>query len=203
MDAWLLSQFACPRHKTPLQETSDDRLACREGCSFPVVDGIPVLLLEEAAQTPWVADASIQQAEKPEAHAPWFTGSLGVSEPDRLSIRERARTIEGIDPIPELRLPCGDGEVLVAIGCNWGRWCIAAARKGYRPIGVDPSLGAVMAGRRLARQLSVVCSFVVADGRYLPFRSGCADRVFSYSMLQHLEESSVLEVLKHVPRGAR
>src|SRR5882762_5809881 len=35
-------------------------------------------------------------------------------------------------PIPEIRLPPGGGKVFLDLGCSWGRWCIAAARKGYR-----------------------------------------------------------------------
>ena len=58
-------------------------------------------------------------------------------------------------PIPECRLPQGNGERLLDIGCNWGRWSIAAAQKGYRPVGIDPSLDAVLAARRVSRQLGV------------------------------------------------
>ena len=42
-------------------------------------------------------------------------------------------------PIPDLRLPEGNGTPLLDVGCNWGRWSIAAARKGYAATGVDPS----------------------------------------------------------------
>ena len=28
-------------------------------------------------------------------------------------------------PIPELRLPPGDGRSFLEVGCNWGRWCVA------------------------------------------------------------------------------
>ena len=45
-----------------------------------------------------------------------------------------------------LDLPRGP---LLDIGCSWGRWSLAAARKGYSVVGIDPSLGAVMAARRI------------------------------------------------------
>jgi len=88
-------------------------------------------------------------------------------------------------PIPELRLPPGRGRTLVDISCNWGRLSIAAARLGYRPIGIDPSLGAVMAARRVARSLGVDARFVVGDARHLPLPDASVDTVFSYSVIQH------------------
>lgn len=48
-------------------------------------------------------------------------------------------------PIPELRLEPGEGTRFLDIGCNWGRWSIAAARKGYRVSAIDPSPPAVIA----------------------------------------------------------
>jgi hypothetical protein len=41
-----------------------------------------------------------------------------------------------------MRLPLAGSQedaawVLVDLGCNWGRWCIAAGRMGFLPVGVD------------------------------------------------------------------
>ena len=71
-------------------------------------------------------------------------------------------------PIPAIGLPAAKGERLLDIGCNWGRWTIAAARKGYRVTGMDPDLGAVLAARRVAEQLGVNAEFVVADVKVSP-----------------------------------
>lgn len=48
LDPFLLEVVACPRCKGPLEERSD-RLVCRS-CSlgFPIIDGIPVLLIDDA-----------------------------------------------------------------------------------------------------------------------------------------------------------
>jgi len=54
-------------------------------------------------------------------------------------------------PIPEISLPSASGALLLDLGCNWGRWSISAARNGYSVVGLDPSLGAVLAARRIAR----------------------------------------------------
>jgi SAM-dependent methyltransferase len=103
-------------------------------------------------------------------------------------------------PIPTLRLPPGDGRTFVELGCGWGRWCIAAARAGYIPIGIDPMLGAVRAARRVAAQLGVTAHFITGDARYLPLRAETADVVFSYSVLQHLAPTAVADVLSDVRR---
>jgi SAM-dependent methyltransferase len=103
-------------------------------------------------------------------------------------------------PIPELCLPSANGQVLLDVGCNWGRWCIAAARLGYTPIGIDPSLGAVLAAKRVAAQLGLNVKFVVGDARFLPFRTGSMDVVFSYSVLQHFSKGDASRAIKEVGR---
>ena len=101
------------------------------------------------------------------------------------------------------RSRAANGELLLDIGCNWGRWTIAAAQRGYRPIGIDPSFEAIVAARRIARQLGVDdARYVVADARKLPFADGTFDVVFSYGVLQHFSKSDVaLSVARHPPRA--
>jgi SAM-dependent methyltransferase len=97
-------------------------------------------------------------------------------------------------------LPVGDSKLLLDIGCNWGRWCIAAGRKGYRAFGIDPSLGAILAARRASRDANIAAHFVVADARYLPFRHGMFDVVFSYSVLQHFSRDNAAMALHETAR---
>jgi ubiquinone/menaquinone biosynthesis C-methylase UbiE len=78
-----------------------------------------------------------------------------------------------------------DREVLLDVGCHWGRWCVSASRAGFRAIGIDPFLPAVRAARRVAKQLGVTPAFVVGDARHLPFRSASFNATFSYSVFQH------------------
>jgi SAM-dependent methyltransferase len=156
---------------------------------------------------------------------PYFVETLGLGEDERSSVRRQLREGKEIDPvishlvgatsgyayddlrgqletypIPDIRIPDGGGGLLLDIGCSWGRWTIAAARKGWHAIGVDPSLGAVLAARRLAITLGVDADFVVADGRYLPFGTGRFERVYSYSVLQHLTGEDLALVLADVGR---
>lgn len=103
-------------------------------------------------------------------------------------------------PIPRLRLSPGNRRSLLDIGCNWGRWSIAAARTGYAVVGIDPSLGAVMAARRVARGMGLPIRHVVGDARFLPFRPGCFDKAFSYSVVQHLSRTDARTVVAEVAR---
>ncbi len=93
-------------------------------------------------------------------------------------------------PIPTLRLPQSAGDRLLDIGFNWGRWSIAAARSGYRPVGIDPSVDAILAARRVFKQLDVRVDFIVGDARFLPFRGGSCDNVYSYGVFQHLSKAN-------------
>src|SRR5205085_127564 len=73
-------------------------------------------------------------------------------------------------PIPEIPLPkTTDGLRLLDIGCNWGRWSIAAGRRGYQAIGIDPGMAAIEAANRVSRALGQSPGFLVGDGRSLPF----------------------------------
>lgn len=155
-----------------------------------------------------------------------FAETLGVSEEERAKLRDLidtgphpvdpvASVLVGATcglayshligalrryPIPELPLPDGEGRRLVDIGCSWGRWSIAAARKGYDVIALDPSLGAVMAARRIARSLGLQVNFVVGDARNLPFESGTLDTAFSYSVLQHFAKADARDALAEIGR---
>jgi SAM-dependent methyltransferase/uncharacterized protein YbaR (Trm112 family) len=226
VNTWLLDIMACPRHHTPLS-SERGALTCPAGCRFPVVDGVPVMLLEEVQQTMEdVAGTSLRQARESNTDGGLYVDSLGLTDEEKRGILHLASTGHtGIDPvvsflvgatngiayrsqighldeypIPDLRLPRGDGQVVLDIGCNWGRWCVAASRKGYTVVGIDPSLGAVMAARRVARQCGVEATFIVGDARFLPLRPAAIDQVFSYSVLQHLAREDVAVIAAGIGR---
>jgi SAM-dependent methyltransferase len=103
-------------------------------------------------------------------------------------------------PIPRIELPAGEGRLLLDVGCNWGRWSIAASRAGYRAVGIDPSLGAVMAAQRVAAALGADVKYVVGDARWLPFRADLFDNAYSYSVLQHMAKENVRLALGELRR---
>lgn len=210
---WVLERLTCPRDRTPL-ERGDGQLSCASGHHYPIVLGIPVLLVEEDDPTHPCFAASIEQArglngamsDAPAQVPP--TGGVDPWVQDAIvgTNGNLYRALQGRlcrYPIPRLPLPQGTDATLLDIGSNWGRWTIAAAGAGYRPVGIDPSLDALFAGRRVAEQLGVDVGFVVADARRLPFRGGTFDVSFSYSVLQHLDKHVVRQVLGEVSRVTR
>lgn len=225
----LLERLACPRDFGPLSISQSNGLMCANGHEYRVIQGVPVLLDEQQDPTLWVGRASVEAARGDAALDRLLPGhyleTLGLSEAQRAAIAELARQGGSVDPvvaymigatngilyenligklheypIPEFLLPQSHGERLIDIGCNWGRWSIAAARKGYDVVGIDPSLGATLAASRVARQLGVSAHFVVADARALPFRPGSFDWAFSYSVLQHFARQNVVLALRQVRR---
>ncbi|OLT28213.1 hypothetical protein BJF83_01800 [Nocardiopsis sp. CNR-923] len=50
IDGWLLDILACPQSQAPLRHDPEtDELVCDEsGLAYPIRDGIPVLLVDEA-----------------------------------------------------------------------------------------------------------------------------------------------------------
>ena len=225
IDPWFLDHLACPLDHHPLR-AAGDALVCPDGHRYPVVDGVPVMLRGDVPQTIGLADASLKRAiqQEHDARAPHlYLESLGISEAEKQGVLQLDGKRGSIDPvvayliaatnglmyrhligkldrypIPEIPIAPGQGRRLLDVGCSWGRWSLAASALGYETIGVDPSLGAVMAARRVARQLGASTRYVVGDARYLPFASGTFDDLYSYSVIQHLSEvdarSAVVEM---------
>jgi SAM-dependent methyltransferase/uncharacterized protein YbaR (Trm112 family) len=209
--AWLNELLACPRDKQRLRHEGNS-LVCAGGHRYAVIEDIPILLLSETEQTHIEGARSLAVAESGDASAlPQF--KVGVDEIDPF-VKVAISATNGSMyqhlvgklteyPIPRLRLPVGDKRLFLEVGCNWGRWCIAAARQGYRPVGIDPSLKSIRAARRIARQLGIEAAYIVADGRFLPFPEQCFDQVFSYSVLQHLSKENASTTLSEMRRVLR
>jgi ubiquinone/menaquinone biosynthesis C-methylase UbiE/uncharacterized protein YbaR (Trm112 family) len=211
MDATLLPLLVCPRHRLPLR-LQDDNLVCKRGDRYAVVEGIPILLLSEATQTHVEGTRSLEVAKQGSAAVlPQFDVQPGTIDPfvqraigaTNGSLYQHLVGNMTEYPIPHLRLPAGEGKLFLEIGCSWGRWCIAAARQGYQPIGVDPSLKGIRAARRVAAQLGIKAHYVVADGRHLPFSNEVFSQVFSYSVLQHISRDDARKTLIEIQRVLR
>lgn len=223
IDARLFEILECPRDGSELHVESG-QLCCHLGHTYPVVSGIPVFLLEEKTQTIGVAAASIRAANS-EIGDPLFLETLGVTKEERLSVYQKWSADAKIDavishlvaatsgfgyvnmigrlesyPIPNIPIRESNGELLLDIGSNWGRWSVSAARKGWRVIGIDPSLGALMAAKRAFSELGLDISFVCGDARFLPFKADAFKNAFSYSVIQHFSEPDTEIVIMEMER---
>jgi SAM-dependent methyltransferase len=197
---WFWPRLACPIHRTKLSYWGNV-LQCDAGHVFPVYEGIPVLFVpdNEPMYPPFAEPSAdlVSQLAGSDAIDPFVQQNL-IRTNGKLygSLRGRLKRY----PIPELPLPAGEQRAFLDVGSNWGRWTIAAARKGYRAVGVDVSLAGARAGRRVARQLGVEAAFIVADARRLPFLDRTFDVCFSYSVLQHFEKPLARQAVAEMAR---
>jgi SAM-dependent methyltransferase/uncharacterized protein YbaR (Trm112 family) len=227
IDPWFVKNLACPIDRTALS-VRGRQLSCAEDHTFPVIDGVPVMLRSDVPATISLADASLRRArgEGIDRRAPdLYLESLGISDDEKRGVLELAGRPGRIDPvvaylvaatnglmykhligsldeypIPELTLPSGEGRLLVDVGCSWGRWSVAAAGRGYQVLGIDPSLGAVMAARRVANQLGIPNRYIVADARFLPLPQDAVDSIYSYSVLQHFSYQDAAAAIAEMGR---
>lgn len=208
-----MPELVCPRDSASLSPDGEE-LVCALGHRYPVVQGIPILLVPNSEQTHWFGQRSIDigsgNAEKWPVFLPWRPSPRQkvhpyvqqiIAKTNGLAYRHLVGKLNEY-PIPELPLVPGSGEFL-DIGCSWGRWSVAACRKGYTVTGIDPDIYAVTAARDIARGLGIEAQFVVADARYLPFRERVFDVCFSFSVLQHLAPGDVCEAIIQIRRVLR
>jgi SAM-dependent methyltransferase len=184
-------------------------------------------LLPDQQQTIGLATESLKAAES-EIGSPLYVNTLGLSEHEKRGVERDWILGSKVDPvvsylvgatsgfgyvdlignlatypIPNIPVGSGDGELLLDVGSGWGRWSVSAARKGWRVIGIDPSLGAIFAAKRAFSDMGLDLSFVCGDARFLPFKSGIFQCAFSYSVLQHFSESDAEIVVAELGRVLR
>lgn len=205
LSPWLAEHLTCPRDGTHLL-SHEEELRCDRHHAYPMVQGIPVMLLRESSPTlpyAWLELAALQFTQ-PELLEPLTDGidswvNRWIADTNGNLYRPLVGRLPRY-PIPSLRLPAGKGEKFLDIGCNWGRWTIAAGRIGYSAMGIDCSLGAVLAARRLSIKLGLSNEFVVGDARCLPFANASFERVFSYSVLQHFSKADARTSIADIGR---
>ena len=216
----LLNLLCCPMDGCSLRQEGD-HLVSTAGTLYPIVNDVPVLLPPDASKDTLECVRASREAALSDCRDDLFIDALGCNSEQRKGIQKLAESPPGnVDPvvnylvaatsgnmykhligrlqdypIPQFRARNGAGRVLVDLGCNWGRWCVAAAREGFQPLGIDPQLGALMAAKRVTKQLGINAWFVCADARHLPLREHSVDFGFSYSVLQHLSHEDVALVL--------
>jgi len=209
--------LACPTDRQSLA-VAPGVLRCPAGHEYPLVGGVAVLFNRDIPDTHPYFEESRQaghgasEGREPQAVAP------GADEVDPFVQQEIVKTngilYQGVlgglrrYPIPDFPLPdTTAGLRLLDVGCNWGRWSIAASRRGYQAIGIDPGIAGIQAANRVAATLGQSPGFVVGDGRCLPFPDQTFDVVFSYSVLQHFSKEdakvSIQEAARVTKPGGR
>ena len=191
----LLDVLACPWDHTALR-ILEGRVACEGEHRFALEQGIPVFS-SNPRREPVPANMEPCHPNQDQSIDPFVNDWL-VNTNGNLYWKLRGKLPRY--PIPHWSFGPGQGQLCVDVGCSWGRWTIAAARAGFTSIGLDVHLDALAAANRVSPQLGVRADFICADADRLPFQSGSVDLLFSYSVLQHIERSTVLRFLAEASR---
>jgi SAM-dependent methyltransferase len=192
----LADLLVCPSCQVALTG-SDGSLSCGAcGRSFPVVDGIPVLLVDTAdhndAQKQRQAgyfDQEDPEFETTRPHgAPALYGWL-LGEKFRRSVAAVRGALAG--------------SVALTVCGGSGMDAEFLARAGARVISSDLSLGAAKRAAERARRYGLAVEPVVADVERLPFPDCAFDLVYVHDGLHHLERpaagiSEMARVAEHV-----
>jgi len=133
LDSGLFRVLACPWDHSGLV-INDGDLLCEQGHKFHVEEGIPLLARNPRREAVPSNMKACRHAEQESSIDPFVNDWL-VNTNGNLYWRARGRLHRY--PIPNWPFGNGEGRVLVDVGCSWGCWTIAAARAGFRPIGVD------------------------------------------------------------------
>jgi SAM-dependent methyltransferase len=184
----------CPKDRLPLTE-----LKCSNGHEYPSFEGIPVLLRDDVPETIWTYTRSLKQAK---GEIPIYEGNY-VSELVASAAGHLYKHLIGNlgeYPIPDI--PIEGSGTLLDVGCNWGRWTVSAAQKGFKVVGIDSALDALWAARQVCKELGVEAEFICADARYLPFPDDSFDQSFSFSVLQHFSKPDARLALNEMKRVA-
>lgn len=194
-----LQLLACPADRTRLC-SQEDALVCTKDHRFAIENGVPVFSGHPRREAVPLNMPPCPPTDKEGGgqHVDAFVNDWIVNTNGNLYWRVRGRLPRY--PIPNWPFGRGEGKRMLDIGCSWGRWCIAAARAGFRPIGLDVHIDALAAAARVSTELRADADFVCADADVLPFESRSVDLVFSYSVLQHIEKARVRKAFREIAR---
>lgn len=105
-------------------------------------------------------------------------------------------------PIPEMPLPPAKGEnqLLLDLGCGWGRWLVASGKKNYIPIGLDIRLEFLQTAQKVMSDNNTKGYTVAADLQELPFKTNTMDMVWSFSVIQHTHLTRLESCIKEIHR---
>jgi len=176
-----LEELRCPGCGGRLRAVGADLQCVPCGENFPVLDGIPRMLLRSLRETllghaegPREEQAKVDTARSfgyewsrfSTMYSEWETGFLAYMQPHGREFFEGKRVLDA--------------------GCGSGRHCYYAARFGARVWAVDlgPAIEVALRNAGEAGQVS----FAQADLYRLPFEPGSFDFVYSLGVLHHLPD---------------
>lgn len=128
----------------------------------------------------------------------WWDGSVRWVRTLQAMVPARFKRF---DPEMEAAFGGWEGRDVLDLGCAGGFMTEALAARGARPIGIDPSQGAIAAARAHAAGEGIQIRYLNGVGEDLPFAEDSFDAVVCVDVLEHVE--SLRRTLDEVARVLR
>ena len=209
IDQWYLDNLVCPIDKSPLI-CENNQLHCLEHSHiYSIFRGIPIMLVDKYQKTNNLHGLrSINIVDGREKLRFDFKSELKIGEIDPLVKNIIAETNSNFYAqasgklktytIPDFPLSTKNKNLLLDIGCGWGRWCISANKSGFNTVGIDSCVESIMSAIRISKQLNIKSKYVVGDAKFLPFKKNLFDNCFSFSVFQHFIKEDVKKILDEI-----
>ena len=209
IDQWYLDNLVCPIDKSPVI-CENNQLHCLENShSYSIFRGIPIMLVDKYQKTNNLHGLrSINIVDGREKLRFDFKSELKIGEIDPLVKNIIAETNSNFYAqasgklktytIPDFPLSTKNKNLLLDIGCGWGRWCISANKSGFNTVGIDSCVESIMSAIRISKQLNIKSKYVVGDAKFLPFKKNLFDNCFSFSVFQHFIKEDVKKILDEI-----
>ena len=176
----LVDLLVCPESRQDVHRAPGRTLLrADEAVSYPIVDGVPVLIVggADAADPSFRADRLARLAAIEEEHF-WFGPRFALVE----------RLLDRHGPAP--------GALVLDVGCGTGVLLDPLRRRGYRPLGLDVR----SEGLASVRARDPDAWLVRAEADHLPLRDGSVDAVLALDVLEHVDDRAVLAEAARVLR---
>jgi len=175
-----LNLLACPKCHYSVEQHAD-QLRCR-GCgrTFPVVDGIPVMIVRDELDD--ATHTSIASWDE-------FWNYWGMQKDGDVENHPYySKVLEHI----HAHGPAGDWGVFLECGCGNGSLALGVARSKKTPVvGIDFSLEACRCAQRLFAREGEDGFFVAGDIQALPFQEKSFGYIFAGGSLEHFVDTSI------------
>jgi ubiquinone/menaquinone biosynthesis C-methylase UbiE/uncharacterized protein YbaR (Trm112 family) len=193
----MLELLRCPACRGELQSEPAEVLQCRVCArSFPVVDGIPMLLINVASAAHDEigglhldnGDTDSHKIEQAEHFDRAVSEAFEIARPRGTPRLYRFFMAEKLRRATSAIRPDLDGVVALTVCGGSGMDAEFLARAGARVISSDLSAGAARRTRERARRYGLDITPIVADIELLPFADASVDLVLVHDGLHHLED---------------
>lgn len=187
----------CPSCKSELL-VKKDNIKCKK-CQrkFSIIQGIPILIDSKISNSThnkyknFKIDKNALKKDK-YANSNYINKYLAATNGFFYEKKKNKKIA-----IPNIDLKTSNSrDLLLDIGCGWGRWCFAASKKNYLPVGIETNLNLLLTAKRYSEENNIDAFFIYADALNLPFKKNKFNTIFSFSVFQHFPKKDFFSVLK-------